>query len=178
MYTRLVLLPAVALIVAGGAAPPAGPAAPLDAWKDGVTVRPVLTDADRHSIHTYYVTSPESPDGKRVLLYTSTDKAGHVGEVVTVERATGTTAVLAKGVVTEDAHRVACQQRVSGGRRVVYHALRGGEWVVVSVDVATGGETVIAAGRQVGIGTPGGDVVPVVGLHWKADDYADLELVH
>lgn len=152
--------------------------ASLDGWGDRVTARPVLKDAGRHSMHTYYVTSPESPDGKRVLAYTSADPAGHLGDVVTVDRATGAVAVLAKGVVTEDAHRVACQQWVSAGKRVVFHDLRGGEWVVAAVDVATGAERVLAKGRQVGIGTPAGDVVPAVGLHWKADDFADLELLN
>jgi hypothetical protein len=175
MFSRLAT---AAVLVAAGLALAADPPASLAPWGDRVSVRPVLRDADRHSIHTYYVTSPESPDGKRVLMYTSADPAGHVGQVVIVDRATGAQTVLAKDVVTEDAHRVACQQWVSGGRRVVYHALRGGEWVVAAVDVTDGTERVIATGRQVGIGTPGGDVVPVVGLHWKADDFPDLELVN
>src|SRR5262245_28533751 len=177
MLTRL--SPAALLVLACGAAlRAADEPGPVDAWKGKVTVRPVRKDANRHSIHTYYVTSPESPDGKRVLAYTSTDPAGHKGEVVTVERATGAVTVLAKGVVTEDAHRVACQQWVSGGKRVVFHDLRGGEWVVATVDVTTGAEQVLAKGRQVGSGPPAGDVVPAVGLHWEADDFADVELLN
>src|SRR5207248_694216 len=109
---------------------------------------------------------------------TSTDPAGHKGDVVTVERATGAVTVLARGVVTEDAHRVACQQWVSGGRRVVFHDLRGGEGVVAAVDVAPGAGRVLAKGRQVGIGSPAGDVVPVVGLHWQKEGFADVELLN
>jgi Tol biopolymer transport system component len=157
--------------------PLASAADPLQPWKNAA-VRPVLKDADRHSIHTYYVTSPESPDGSRVLLYTSADPAGHKGDVITVDRTSGAVTVLAKGVVTEDAHRVACQQWVSGGKRVVFHDLRGDEWVVAAVDVATGAERVVVKGRQVGIGSAAGDVVPVVGLHWQADDFADVELLN
>jgi Tol biopolymer transport system component len=160
--------------LAFGAADPT----PLGGWAGAVTVRPVLPGADRHSIHTYYATSPESPDGTRVLLYTSTDPAGHAGQVVAVDRATRAVAVLARNVVTEDAHRVACQQWVSGGRRVVFHDLRDGEWVVAAVDVATGAERVLAKGRQVGLGSPAGDVVPAVGLHWRGDDFADVELLN
>ena len=177
MFPRL--LPAALLALVGGLAPGAAdPPAPLAGWGDAATVRPVLPDAGRHTIHTYYATSPESPDGTRVLLYTSADPAGHRGQVAAVERATRAVTVLARDVVTEDAHRVACQQWVSGGRRVVFHDLRGGEWVVAAVDVATGAERVLAKGRQVGLGAPAGDVVPAVGLHWRGDDFADVELLN
>lgn len=154
------------------------PKNPLDPWKNKVTILPVAKDTDRHSIHTYYVTSPESPDGRHVLFFSSLDRAAHKGEVVMMERASGKTTVLARDVITEDAHRVACQQWVSSGRSVVYHDYRDGEWYVFAVDVASGAERVLARGRQVGIGTPSGDLVPVVGLHWLKDDFADLELIN
>src|ERR1041385_2498888 len=102
----------------------------LDTWKHDVNVHPLLPSLQAHSIHTYYVTSPESPDGKQILVYTSTDGAGHKGSIVTVDRATGTLTTLAENVVTEDAHRVACQQWVCGGRGIVFHDLRNGEWAV------------------------------------------------
>jgi hypothetical protein len=77
---------------------------------DGVRVRPVLDDAERHSVPAYLNASPESPDGKRVLLYTSTTAEGYEGEPWVVERATGKATALAKNVVVEDAHRAACRQ--------------------------------------------------------------------
>ena len=122
---------------------------PLTLWQSHVTIQPILKDTDRHSIHTYYVTSPESPDSRYVLLYTSTDPAGHKGSVVTVDRTSGNPTTLAQNVVTEDTHRVACQQWISGGRRVAYHTvLTSGEWVVNAVDVATGDERTLARGED------------------------------
>lgn len=168
--------PAILILACGIASTLADEPSPLDAWKDA-TVRPVLESAVCHTIHMYYVASPESPDGKHVLVFMSADRAGYKGDVVIVERTTGKTNNLARNVVTEDAHRVACQQWLSGGRRVVFHDLRDGEWVVAAVDVATGVERVLAGGRQVGIGSPSGDVIPVIGLHWLADDFADIELL-
>lgn len=74
--------------------------------------------AGRHSIHSYYVANLESPDGKHVLFFTSKHPASYVGEVRILERATGKETVLAENVHTEDAHSVACQQWLSGGKRV------------------------------------------------------------
>jgi hypothetical protein len=134
---------------------------------------------DEHSIHAYFNTSPESPDGRWVLYYASTAPTGHEGEIRIRERATGRVRVLARGVVVEDAHRAACQQWVSGGRRVVFHtALKTGEWVVLAIDLDTGRERLLARGRQVGFGQPHGDVVPVYGPHWSPGEHRDLELVN
>jgi hypothetical protein len=163
----------VSLLVVGlGAAVTAPPD-----WTAGVRISPVLGDAQRHSIHAYFNTSPESPDGRHVLLYTSTTADGHEGEVWLVERATGKTTVLAKNVVVEDAHRAACQQWLSGGRRVAFHDRRDGRWVVVCVDTDTLKERVLVEGRQVGWGQPGADVAPVYGPHWNPGKHRDLELI-
>ena len=54
---------------------------PVAAWSKDVRIKPVSSAEGRHSIHTYYVTNPESPDGKHVLFFTSTHPAGYVGEV-------------------------------------------------------------------------------------------------
>ncbi|MBS1826719.1 MAG: PD40 domain-containing protein [Acidobacteria bacterium] len=147
-------------------------------WTAGVKVGPVTPGAQRHSIHSYFNTSPESPDGRWVLFYTSKTAEGHAGEVRIRERATGVEKVLASGVTTEDAHRAACQQWVSKGRTVVFHDLRDGHWVVVAVDVASARQRVIARDRMVGWGTPDGDVAPVYGPHWDAKALRDLELVN
>lgn len=139
----------------------------------------LVSPAKRHTIHTYYVTSPESPDGRWVLFYASLDAEGHEGEVRIRERATGKEIVLARSVVCEDAHRAACQQWASGGRRVVYHnALKSGEWAVMSVGLETGRERLLAKGRQLGFGQPGSDVVPLYGPHWKPGKYLGLELLN
>ncbi len=146
-------------------------------WTAGVAVSPLVPGAQRHSIHSYFNTSPESPDGRWVLFYTSTAAEGHKGEVRIRERATGVEKVLASNVTTEDAHRAACQQWVSSGRTVVFHDLRDGHWVVVAADVATGKQRVIARDRMVGWGTPDGNIVPVYGPHWDAKALRDLELI-
>lgn len=155
---------------------PGSPAAsdPLDAWVDGVKISPVSPDAGRHSIHTYYVSNPESPDGKRVLYFTSTHPAGYVGEIRMRDRATGTETVLAEEVHTEDAHRVACQQWLNGGRLVAYHEVIDKKWRVVVVNVETLEKTIVAENRQVGFGRPEGALLPTYGCHWNPGPSRDL----
>lgn len=151
--------------------------APVQPWRSA-RVRPVLPDAAAHSIHSYYLSCPESPDGRRVLFYTSTTRAGHEGEVRILERTTGTVKTLASRLTVEDAHRTACQQWVSRGKRVVFHDFRDGEWVVARVDVDTLEERVLAKGRQLGFGAPGGEVVPIYGPHGDPGPHRDLELLN
>jgi len=102
----------------------------VDPWRR-CTVREVLPEAAAHTIHSYYVSSPESPDGRWVLYYASTAESGHEGEVRVVDRVSGATKTIAAKVTVEDAHRAACQQWVSRGKRVVFHDFRDGEWQVV-----------------------------------------------
>jgi len=154
-----------------------GQDSPVEPWRK-CRVRPVVADAAAHTIHSYYVTTPESPDGRWVLFYTSTGKQGYEGEVRVLERATGTVKTLASKVTVEDAHRGACQQWISRGKRVVYHDFRDGEWVVVRVDLETAEERVLAKGRQVGFGAPGGDLVPIYGPHGDPGSHRDLELLN
>ncbi len=144
------------------------------AWR----VKPVLGDAACHSIHAYFNTSPESPDGRFILLYRSTMREAHEGELCVVERKTGNVQVLASGVTTEDAHRVACQQWTRGGREVLFHDLREGRWVVVAVEAKSGQQRVLAQGRQLGWGQPGGETVPLYGPHWNPGEHRDLELLN
>jgi hypothetical protein len=151
---------------------------PLSAWKAGVKVSAV-SGKDHHAIHSYFNTSPESPDGHWVLFYASTTANGHEGEIRVRERATGKEMVLARNITCEDAHRVACQQWVSGGRRVVFHnLLENGEWVVMCVDLETGGERLLARSRQLSFGQPGHDLVPLYGPHWNPGDHRGLELLN
>lgn len=149
---------------------------PVAAWSSGVTIKSVSAIEGRHTTHSYYLTNPESPDGTRVLFFTSTDPQGHVGEVRVLERSTGKETVLAENVHTEDAHRVACQQWLSGGRRVAFHEVVGKKWRVVVVDVATLEKTLIAEDHQIGFGRPEGDLVPMYGCHWNPGPYRDLEV--
>jgi hypothetical protein len=151
---------------------------PLASWRSGVQIRPVDAGAQRHSIHSYFNTCPESPDGKWVLFYTSTTPDGHRGELRIRERATGTERVLVKDLNTEDAHRAACQQWASGGRRVVYHNERDGEWYVAVVDVESGAERVLAKDRLLCWGQPHADLVPIYGKHWNPGAHRDLELLN
>src|SRR5271154_4284984 len=69
---------------------------PLAPWRSGVTIKPVAPDQPRHSIHSYFNTCPESPDGKWVLFFTSTAADGQHGEVRIRNRASGEERVLAK----------------------------------------------------------------------------------
>ena len=147
---------------------------PVVAWKHEVRIAPVSGIAERHSIHTYYVTNPESPDGRHVLFFTSKHPAGYVGEVRILERATGRETVLAENVHTEDAHRVACQQWLSGGKRVAFHEVVDKRWRVVVVDVNTLEKKVVADDRQVGFGQPTGDLLPMYGCHWNPGPHRDL----
>lgn len=151
---------------------------PLAPWRSGVEVRPVPAAPDRHTIHAYFNTCPESPDGKKVLFYSSTARDGQTGELRLIDRATGAEKTLVRDLHTEDAHRVACQQWVSNGRRVAYHDERGGEWVVAAVDVETGVERVLAKDRLSSWGRPDSDLVPLYGRHWNPGGHRDLELLN
>lgn len=150
----------------------------VETWKGLVRITPVLKSAESHSIHAYFVSIPESPDGKSVLCFTSTEPNGQKGEVCIIDRASGKVQVLAKNVETEDAHRAACQQWVSGGKRVVFHDLRDGQWCVVCIDLPEGKERILARDRHVGFGQPDGDLVPLVGLHWNPGKHTGLALLN
>jgi len=149
---------------------------PVAPWTHGVRVTQVSSVPDRHTMHTYYLTNPESPDGKRVLYFASTHPAAGVGQVCMVDRATGKEIVLADDVHTEDAHRVACQQWLSGGKRVAFHEVVGKRWHVVVVDVESLVKTVVAEDHQLAFGRPDADWVPMYGCHWNPGQYRDLEV--
>lgn len=149
---------------------------PLARWRSGVTIAPISTVANRHTIHNYYRTSPESPDGRKVLYYTSTARDGHHGNLCLFDRQSGEETVLVEDVETEDAHRAACQQWVANGHYVVFHDYRDNQWIVVAIDVATGEEWVIARDRQVGWVQPNANIVSLYGPHWDPDGFHDLEL--
>ena len=147
-------------------------------WKHGVKLRPVSDIPGRHTIHTYFNVSPESPDGKYVLYYTSTTPEGHSGELRIQERATGRERVLVRNLDCEDGHRVACQQWVSNGRKVLFHDMRNGEVVAATVDVETGKERVLTKGRMVSWGQPDSDWAPIYGVHFQPGKYKDVELLN
>ncbi|MDX1948794.1 MAG: hypothetical protein SFU86_25625 [Pirellulaceae bacterium] len=151
---------------------------PLAPWRSNVKIRPVSSAAGRHSIHSYYVKSPESPDGKSVLFYVSTAANGQVGDIVVQDRQTGAERIVARGVHTEDAHRAACQQWISGGRRVAFHDMRDGQWLIAVVDLDTGKERILARDHQLGFGEPTGEQLPIYGCHWNPRVHRDLEFVH
>ncbi|RBP44493.1 WD40 repeat protein [Roseimicrobium gellanilyticum] len=150
---------------------------PLAPWRSGVKIRSVLPEtAERHSIHSYFNTCPESPDGTQVLFYSSTALNGHTGEVHIVNRATGEEKTLVTNLETEDAHRAACQQWLSNGKRISFHGLRDGTWFVGAVDLDTGKERVLAKNRLSSWGQPNGDLVPIYGQHWDPGEHTNLEL--
>src|SRR5262245_19018497 len=96
------------LLAAAGNLRAADPGDPLAPWRSGVQIRPAAPAGERHSIHSYFNTSPESPDGRHVLYFTSTTPEGHHGDIRIVERISGKETTLVSGVHVEDAHCVAC----------------------------------------------------------------------
>jgi Tol biopolymer transport system component len=151
----------------------------LAKWRQGVSVHPASKHPGRHSMHTYFTVSPESPDGNWVLFYSSTTPEGERGEIVIANRRTGQERIIARNIATEDAHRVACQQWISNGKRVVFHKFEGTEPVVMVVDLDTGKQRTLARGRLVGFGQPKSDLIPIYPPHWKnAAARKDLELLN
>ena len=163
----------------GGPEPASGHSAALAPWKSGVKISQVSDVPERHTIHTYFNVTPESPDGKSVLFYTSPVADGQTqGSLVVRDRKTGKERTLVTGLDCEDAHRVACQQWISKGRRVIFHDLRDGEVVVVTVDPATKEQRVLAKHRMVSFGQQDSDLVPIYGVHFQPDQYRDVELLN
>ena len=110
---------------------------PLAGWRSGVKISAVSPVDGRHTMHSYFNTCPESPDGQCVLFFASTAKDGHCGDVCIRDRKTGEEKVLATNINAEDAHRVACQQWISNGKRVAFHGERDREWCTWCVDLHT-----------------------------------------
>lgn len=147
----------------------------LDAWR-GARVLPV-DDGEHHSIHSYFNACPESPDGRWVLLFASTQPDGHVGQIVIVCRQSGERLIVADHVTVEDAHRQAYQQWCSGGRRIVYQDFHGQRWQIRSYEVASRQTRVLFEGCQLGWGQAAGDLVPIYGPHWAPGEHRNLLLL-
>jgi hypothetical protein len=150
----------------------------LDSWRKAEKRSVAPAHQDRHVLHSYFVGSPESPDGKYVLYYTSSAGNGESGDIRILERATGKETILASNITTEDAHRVACQQWTNGGKTVVFHDYRDGTWMVVAVDLENLRQRILARDRQLGFPAPEGVWIPVYGPHWNPGSHRDLELIH
>jgi Tol biopolymer transport system component len=161
-----------------GAWPCAASEDPMEPWRSGAWVHPVAPTTNRHVIHSYFNTCPESPDGKYVLYYTSGTPEGEEGDLRVLERATGKERIVATGIHTEDAHRVACQQWCNDGKTIAYHDCRDGRWFVIAIDLASGKEKILAEDRQIGYGSETQPWVPIYGCHWNPGPHRDLELVN
>lgn len=172
----LVALGAIASVTSGVVADDVSD--PLAPWRHAGRIGAVAPESGRHTIHSYFNTCPESPDGKAVLFFSSTAKDGQRGDVVMRDRISGSEKILAANLEVEDAHRVACQQWVSQGRRVVYHGERNGEWLVACVDLASGDERILARGQLSCWGRPDADLVPLYGPHWNPGAHRSLDLVN
>lgn len=151
---------------------------PLAPWRSAVEIHLVAPDSPRHVIHSYFNTCPESPDGSKVLYFTSTTKDGQHGQVCILNRQTGEEQVLSPAMDVEDAHRAACQQWVSHGKRVVYHGEREGEWQVFCYELEAKKERVLAHGQLCCWGRPDRDEVPLYSPHWNPGTHRDLDLVN
>ena len=180
MNPRLSVPAIICLLLTVSAAHAAEPAGddPLAPWRGGVKISVVAPGEGRHTIHSYFNTCPESPDGRYVLFFASKSKDGQHGDVVIRERSSGIEKVLARNIDAEDAHRVACQQWVSGGNRVVFHGQREGKWGTWCVDLDTMKERLLAPGQLAGWGQPNADVVPLYSPHWNPGDHPDLDLIN
>lgn len=162
-------------VLSGVTTPLPDPVAP---WKRGVRIRPVSTIPNRHTIHTYFNISPETMDGRYVLYYTSTTKEGYSGDIRIQERATGRETVLARNLNCEDAHRVACQQWVSNDKLVCFQDMRNGDVVVVTVDIKSLKQRVLAHGRMPWWGQQDSDLVPIYGVHFQPGKYVNMQLLN
>lgn len=149
----------------------------LLAWRNA-EVRAVVPEDAAHSIHSYFTTNPESPDGRHVLYFHSETPNGESGDIRMIDRKNGSVRTLRTGISAEDAHRAACQQWVAGGQAVAYHDFRDGRWIVAVTNIATGQERILVRDRQIGFGTASSPWVPLYGPHWKQGLHRDLELVH
>jgi hypothetical protein len=151
----------------------------LAPWRSNVRIQVVSPEVtDRHTMHSYFNTCPESPDGRSVLFFASKSADGHHGDVCVRDRATGQERVLAKDLYVEDAHRVACQQWLSNGKRVAFHSERDGDWCVTVVDLDTGKERIMTHQQMAGWGQPNGDLLPLYGPHWNPGNHRDLDLLN
>ncbi|MEZ5430650.1 MAG: hypothetical protein R3F31_05605 [Verrucomicrobiales bacterium] len=150
---------------------------PLAVWRNGVTIRAVAPQDGRHTIHSYFNTCPESPDGRYVLFYASTARDGHRGQVTIRDRQSGK---------ESPSDQPCCRGRPPGGlsavgfqgARVVYHGEREGEWCTWCVDLETMKERVLARGQLAGWGRPDADEIPLYSPHWKPGSHPDLDLIN
>lgn len=151
---------------------------PLTSWKSGVLVKPVSHHTNRHVIHSYFNTSPESPDGKYVLYFTSQTTEGEMGNLCLLDRENGEELIIASNIAAEDAHRVACQQWSDGGNYVVYHHYQEDQWYVMAYELYSKQTKTLARGRQVAFGNSMSRWVPIYGCHWNPGEHRDLEMVN
>ncbi len=82
---------------------------PLASWRTGVQIHAVAPEAGHHTIHAYFNTCPESPDGKYVLYYTSSTPEGEKGDLRMLERASGKETLIAASITTEWRKRLSFQ---------------------------------------------------------------------
>jgi len=132
----------------------------------------------RHSVHSYYVATPESPDGWHVLYFASQQPDAGFGDIVVYDRKTGEENAVAKGVQVEDAHRVACQHWCDDGRCVAFQDFQNGKWVALVADRETGTCRVLAENCQIGFAHPSSPWVPLIGFHGRPDGMTGIRLAH
>lgn len=137
---------------------------------------PATPHSDRHSIHSYYLASPESPDGRYLVYYTSQCPDAGRGDLRILNRLTEEETVIAENIVVEDAHRAACQQWLDNGNYVVWHEEYEGTWRVMAWHMAEGRRLLVAENRQVGFGSATGSLLPLHGCHWNPGEHCDLEI--
>jgi hypothetical protein len=147
-------------------------------WSEGVKISAVKSPPHSHSLHAYFNTSPESPDRRYILFFSSARPAADRGNICITERLTGKIKTLAEDITVEDAHRQACQQWICNGKKVVFQDIRNRKWVIVSVHTDTLKEEILAEGRQLGFGRAGSNIVALSGLHWNPGHYKDVELLN
>lgn len=148
----------------------------LRAWAD-CRIDAVVPGATGHVLHSYFNHCPESPDGRRVLYFSSTYADAQLGDLRWIDRASGESRLLWADLEVQDAHRQANQQWVCGGRAVLVMCPQDEGWAVWRIDAESAERERLAVGRQVFWGQPQLDEVPLYGPYWAPGAHRDLELL-
>lgn len=145
-------------------------------WRDNFSISRLAVPSENHSLHSYFNTSPESPDGKQVLFFLSPQTDALHGDLCLFDRENGGIRVLESAI--EVAHRQANQQWVCGGKFIVYMVLESEKWKVIRLDPKSMKREVMCENRQTGWGQAGLESVPLYGLHWDPGEHRDLEMLN
>ena len=150
---------------------------PLSPWRSGVQLRPVAPQEGRHTVHSYFNTCPESPDGTWVLFFAATTPDAQCGDVCIRHRATGEERVLARISTPKMpiAWLASNGSPAAAASSITASATANG---LSPSSIGNRPGTHPGADRLAGWSQPHADIVPLYGLHWNPGPHRDLELVN